>query len=135
LPEPGLVTPSIEVAAGVLEDSRGFVLVSQRTAGRHEAGAWEFPGGKIKVGETPEEALLRELQEEIGIDVVECEPLISYTHEYPDRQVTLHVYKVIRWTGQPAGLEGQPLEWLPVNQLLGHGLLPGDRPIVERLGR
>jgi 8-oxo-dGTP diphosphatase len=123
----------IRVAAGVLADASGRVLVSRRPADKHAGGAWEFPGGKLAEGETPRAGLDRELAEELGIRVTGAEPLVDYTHAYPDRDVSLHVFRVTSWEGEPRGLEGQPLRWVAVAELLDAGLLPADRPIVARL--
>lgn len=125
--------PTLAVAAGVLHDAAGRVLIAQRTAGRHEAGFWEFPGGKLAAGEAPMAGLARELAEELGVAVHAAEPLIELTHDYPDRRVVLHVFRVTRWTGEPAGLEGQPLRWVAVEQLATAGILPADQPVIAAL--
>lgn len=131
MPEPARFT--IQVAAGVLVGCGGRVLIAQRPPDKHAGGAWEFPGGKLQTGETPREALDRELREEIGIRVTRAADLVEYTHVYPDRDVTLSVFLVSAWEGEPRGLERQPLRWLAVDDLLGHGLLPADQPIVTAL--
>ncbi|RMF95561.1 MAG: 8-oxo-dGTP diphosphatase MutT [Gammaproteobacteria bacterium] len=123
----------IRVAAGVLEDATGRVLVSRRPAGKHAAGAWEFPGGKLQPGESALQALARELDEELGIRLQAAEPLIDYTHRYPDRTVELQVFRVRRYAGRPRGREGQPLRWLAPEALLPAGLLPADEPILRAL--
>lgn len=125
--------PSINVAAGVLTDDRGRVLIAERPAGSHQAGWWEFPGGKIDGQESAYEGLVRELTEEIGIIVHAAHELLSYTHEYPERFVTLHVFVVESFSGQPTGVEGQALRWEPVTELMKVGLLPADLPIVDAL--
>ncbi len=126
---------SVNVAAGVLQDTRGQVLISQRLPGTHQAGAWEFPGGKIKVGETPLTALTRELAEELGIVVRTAAPLTRFTHRYADRSVVLDVWRVTEYDGMPRGLEGQPIRWAVPESLLEQGLLLADRPIVDALLR
>ncbi|MEE9135654.1 MAG: 8-oxo-dGTP diphosphatase MutT [Gammaproteobacteria bacterium] len=126
---------SVNVAAGVLQDTRGQVLISQRLPGTHQAGAWEFPGGKIKVGETPLTALTRELAEELGIVVRTAAPLTRFTHRYADRSVVLDVWRVTEYEGMPRGLEGQPIRWAVPESLLEQGLLLADRPIVDALLR
>ncbi len=125
--------PRIAVAAGVLDDGGGRVLVAQRQAGSHAAGSWEFPGGKLLAGESPRDGLARELEEELGIIVQHADPLISYRHEYEQRIVDLHVWRVLRYRGYPKGREGQPLRWVKVVDLMSCGLLPADRPIVDVL--
>ncbi len=123
----------LHVAAGVLVNRQGLVLIARRPAGKHMAGAWEFPGGKVAQGETVLQALRRELREEIGIEVLSARPLISYRHVYPERTVLLDVWTVTRHAGEPRALEGQPLRWEAVDRLLDAGLLDADRPIVEAL--
>lgn len=127
------VQAAINVAAGVLLDDQRRVLITQRPAGKHQAGWWEFPGGKIHSAETPRQALLRELHEELGIQVEQARSLLTYTHDYPDRAVTLHIWLVTEFDGQPAGLEDQPLQWIAVSELMNAGLLPADLPIIELL--
>jgi 8-oxo-dGTP diphosphatase len=123
----------LSVAAGVLVDNSGRVLITRRPADTHMGGAWEFPGGKIADGETPLAGLLRELREELGIGVRYARHLARYRHDYPDRCVHLHVWLVPAWEGEPAGLEGQPLRWSEPERLLEEGLLPADAPVVNLL--
>jgi 8-oxo-dGTP diphosphatase len=125
--------PQIDVAAGVLFNSAGSVLVAQRPAGTHQAGWWEFPGGKLAAGETPLQGLIRELQEELGIEVLAAQALLQYRHEYPERSVELHIWRVTEFIGEPIGLEGQPIKWVAVAELATVGLLPGDEPIIAAL--
>jgi 8-oxo-dGTP diphosphatase len=130
----GLSQPElIRVAAGVLRDDSGRVLISQRPEGKHAAGFWEFPGGKIHSGESPLQALCRELAEEIGIVVSAAMPLMSFRHDYPERVVELHVFEVSRYAGEPHGLEGQALRWVSVDELGSAGLLEADQPIAAVL--
>lgn len=121
------------MAAGLIEDGDGRLLVARRPPGKHMAGGWEFPGGKVRDGEAVLDALRRELREEIGIEVVYAEPFISYRHAYPEHIVLLEVWRVTRFTGEPRALEGQPLRWEFVERLMSAGLLAADRPIVEAL--
>lgn len=125
--------PVLHVVAGVLQDTDGNILIAQRPAGKHMAGSWEFPGGKLEAGEHPEAGLRRELREELGVDPIRSRPLIRYTHAYADRDIDLDVRVVTEFTGVPSGLEGQALDWTPPGLLLEHGLLPADRPIVSAL--
>ena len=125
----------LHVAAGVLENEAGQVLVAQRPAGGHMAGAWEFPGGKIAPGESYVQGLVRELDEELGIQVRYVRHLTRLTHDYPDRRVHLYVWKVLAWSGQPHGAEGQAVQWLPPAALMAAGLLPADAGIVGLLTR
>jgi 8-oxo-dGTP diphosphatase len=126
--------PHLHVAAGVLEDDQGRVLITQRAHGSHLGGQWEFPGGKIEVNESAFDGLSRELGEELGVCIVLAEPLINFQHEYPERQVCLSVWRVSDYRGTPTGREGQALQWIPVEEiLLKEGFLEADRPIVEAL--
>ncbi|PWG65276.1 thiamine monophosphate synthase [Spiribacter halobius] len=121
---------AVSVAAGVLRDRQGRVLVTRRADHRHQGGLWEFPGGKIEPGESVEAALARELAEELGIRVQASRPLIRVPYRYPDKQVCLEVHEVTQFEGEPQGLEGQPLRWLPTAALEA-GLFPAaNRPII-----
>lgn len=125
--------PICRVSAAVLRDAAGRVLIAQRPAGKHMAGWWEFPGGKAAAGESGEAALARELSEELGIRVGRCHRLLQIRHDYADRIVELQVYVVADYEGEPRGLEGQALRWVPPESLAGEPLLPADRPIIDAL--
>jgi 8-oxo-dGTP diphosphatase len=128
--------PHIYVAAGVLEDKQGRVLITQRPDGSHLAGQWEFPGGKIKAGESELDGLSRELVEELGIRLVSADPLIDFEHDYPERSVSLSVWRVRDYCGTPTGCEDQAVRWISLDQVLTQeGFLQADRPIVEALLR
>jgi 8-oxo-dGTP diphosphatase len=127
------VSAPVRVVAAVLRDERGRVLIAQRPAGKHMGGYWEFPGGKIAPGESGEQALTRELAEELGVALRRCHPLLQLRHDYPDRIVELDVYEVDDYGGEPSGLEAQALKWVAAAQLGAEGLLPADRPIIEVL--
>jgi len=114
-------------------DARGRVLLARRTAGRDLAGAWEFPGGKVDPGETPAQALTRELEEELGIRVQAAEPLIAVPQQYRDKRILLDVYRVTRYAGKPRGLEQQALAWSPQEKLSTYPMPPADRPVVAAL--
>jgi 8-oxo-dGTP diphosphatase len=124
---------ALHVAAGVLQDEAGRVLIAQRPAKGHMGGAWEFPGGKIESGETPLEGLVRELAEELSVQVLVARHLTRYQHDYGDHRIKLYVWKVLEWQGEPRGVEGQPLRWLRLDELMQAGLLPADESIVELL--
>lgn len=109
-PEPAPV-PAVEVAIGLIRDPGGRVLVTRRTQGRHLAGLWEFPGGKVAAGEAPAAALARELHEELGVRVDAAVQCLTIDHAYSERSVRLHVFRVTAWSGAPVGREGQPMEW------------------------
>ena len=125
--------PEVHVTAGVLDDGQGRVLVAQRPVGKHLAGRWEFPGGKLHAGEAPLEGLKRELSEELGVAVEAAEPLIRLHHDYPDRRVLLDVWRVTRYSGSPAPLDRQALEWVELDRLPSVDLLEADRPIITAL--
>ncbi len=127
----------LEVVAAVLHDGAGRVLVTQRPAGKPHAGLWEFPGGKRHADESEVQCLVRELHEELGVDIAaaDCTPLLDLEHRYPDRLVRLHVWSVVRFGGEPSGREGQALRWLAPAQLDSVPLLPADGPIVKCLLR
>jgi len=127
--------PPVHVLAAVLTDARGRILLTRRTEGRDLAGLWEFPGGKLEPGETPEEALARELQEELGIQACVGEHLITVPQRYPHKRLRLEVRQVRRWTGVPRGREGQALAWVPPDKLAGYAMPPADIPVVAALGQ
>jgi mutator protein MutT len=123
----------IHVVAGVVIDAHDRVLISQRPAGKHLAGAWEFPGGKLEPGEARAAGLARELREEIGIEIGQPRPLIRLRHTYPYGEVLLDVWVIRRYSGSPRGLDGQQLRWCSQDELAAADLLPADRPIVAAL--
>jgi 8-oxo-dGTP diphosphatase len=121
------------VAAGILRDTAGRVLISERLCVGPFNGLWEFPGGKIGAGESAADALRRELAEELGVTVTAAQPFMELHHEYPDRTVHLEFFLVTSWQGEPAGLEGQGIRWLSVSELDAGVLLPADAPVIEAL--
>ncbi len=121
------------VAAGILRNTDGQVLITERIEAGPYCDLWEFPGGKIHAGETALVALKRELLEEIGIEATAVEPFMNLTHEYPDRTVELEFFSVTQWQGVPTGLEGQSLRWIDIPDLNSDELLPADAPVVELL--
>ena len=129
----GSVKRSIHVVAGVIRDVRGRILLARRTEGRDLAGLWEFPGGKCEPGETPEQALARELHEELGIEARIGAPLIRVPQQYPDKALALDVREVVAWHGRARGREGQALAWVPVEKLARYDMPPADRPVVAAL--
>lgn len=128
--------PLLNVAAGLLIGADGRLLLGQRPAGKAYAGWWELPGGKLEAGETPLQALARELDEELAITVTEATPWVTHTHVYPHATVRLNFCRVTGWTGEPRGAEGQRLAWVDASQApadieayLGDGeLLPAAFP-------
>ncbi len=120
----------IHVAVAVILDETGRILLTRRPDHAHQGGLWEFPGGKVEPGEAVEQALLRELREELGIRPLSMQPLIRVPHRYPDRSVLLDVWRVTAFDGEPHGMEGQPLEWVPADRLADFDMPAADRPIV-----
>ncbi len=121
----------IHVAAGVIYNAAGKVLLARRAEHRHQGGLWEFPGGKVEPGETVEQALARELHEEIGITSGHSEPLIRIPYAYGDRSVLLDVHAVRAFSGEPHGREGQPVRWVAPEQLSDYAMPAANRPIVN----
>jgi len=127
--------PTIRVVAAALYDGTGRVLIAERPPGKHMAGRWEFPGGKIATGESEAEALSRELREELGIVAGSARALMRLSHAYEDRLVELSLWVVVSYTGSPASLDGQRLKWVPPEDLAAEDILEADRPFVEALAR
>ena len=123
------------VAAVALVDADGRVLLARRPEGKSMAGLWEFPGGKVHAGEAPEAALIRELKEELAIDVAESclAPFAFASHRYPDFHLLMPLYVCRRWSGTPAALEGQELAWVRPARLGDYPMPPADRPLVALL--
>ena len=123
------------VAACALLDVDGRVLLAQRPAGKPMAGLWEFPGGKVQSGERPEETLIRELKEELGLVVnAAClAPLTFASHAYPDFHLLMPLYVCRRWEGTPTALEGQSLAWVRPNRLRDYRMPPADEPLIPHL--
>ena len=125
----------LHVSAAALIDIDGRVLLTQRPEGKSMAGLWEFPGGKIEDGETPEQALIRELHEELGINTwSSClAPLTFASHTYEDFHILMPLFACRKWEGIPHGKEGQYLKWVRPNQLRDYPMPPADEPIVPIL--
>lgn len=123
------------VVACALVDSDGRVLIAKRPEGRALAGLWEFPGGKIDPGETPEEALIRELAEELGIDVTESclAPLTFASHGYEEFHLLMPLYVCRQWEGDVEPREGQELAWVRPNRLNDYEMPPADVPLKAML--
>ena len=123
------------VAAVALIDRDGRVLLAQRPPGKPLAGLWEFPGGKVEPGETPEAALIRELHEELGIDThASClAPLTFASHAYPEFHLLMPLFACRKWQGIPAAREGQALAWMRPNAMRDLPMPPADLPLVAVL--
>ena len=123
------------VAAVALIDADGRVLLTQRPEGKTLAGLWEFPGGKVETGETPEIALIRELHEELGIETWQSclAPLTFASHDYKDFHLLMPLYACRRWQGVPQGREGQALSWVRAARLAEYPMPPADIPLLPIL--
>lgn len=126
---------SVLVSAVALIDVDGRVLLAQRPEGKSMAGLWEFPGGKVEEGETPEEALIRELQEELGIDTwASClAPLTFASHRYDDFHLLMPLFACRKWDGTPQSREGQALKWVRANELRNYPMPEADIPLIPIL--
>jgi 8-oxo-dGTP diphosphatase len=125
----------VTVAACALIDADGRVLLAQRPEGKPMAGLWEFPGGKVELGETPEQTLIRELQEELGIAVKKAclAPLTFASHSYPEFHLLMPLYICRRWDGIVTAQEGQALTWVRPNRLRDYPMPPADVPLIAHL--
>lgn len=123
----------IHVAAAVIEDGLGNVFLAKRSDDKHQGGLWEFPGGKVEAGESSESALKRELDEEIGIQVIESKRLIQIPHHYPDKSVFLDVFRVTVFSGDAWGKEGQEVRWVPIQELDRYSFPEANQPILAAI--
>jgi 8-oxo-dGTP diphosphatase len=123
----------VHVAVGVIRSRDGRILVARRSANQHLGGLWEFPGGKVEAGETVNQALARELHEELGIDVLAQSALCCIQHDYPDKSVLLDVWNVHEFSGTALGKEGQPLRWLFAHELNHSDFPQANRAIIRAL--
>jgi len=126
---------TVLVSAVALIDIDGRVLIAQRPEGKSMAGLWEFPGGKVVAGETPELALMRELEEELGIETWESclAPLTFASHTYDDFHLLMPLFACRKWKGTPHGKEGQSLKWVRVNELKNYPMPPADEPLIAMI--
>jgi len=128
----------VKVAVGVVLKNNPATgvketFVTRRLAHQHQGGKWEFPGGKVEQGETTEQGLARELEEEIGIHMHSSQPLVLITHEYPEKKVMLDVHKVADFSGEPKGLEGQEGQWVLLSQLPTLDFPEANKVIIDKL--
>ena len=123
------------VAACALVDADGRVLIAQRPVGKSMAGLWEFPGGKVEPGERPEQTLIRELDEELGITVLEAclSPLTFASHAYHDFHLLMPLYVCRKWEGRVTAREGQKVAWVRPNRLRDYPMPPADEPLIAHL--
>ncbi|WP_445494520.1 8-oxo-dGTP diphosphatase MutT [Photorhabdus sp. SF281] len=121
------------IAAGIIRNSRHEIFITQRHADTHMGGFWEFPGGKVEKEETSEQALVRELQEEVGITATHYELVKTVEHDFPDRLITLYFFLVDGWDNEPFGKEGQRSRWVLQTDLIADEFPPANRSIVALL--
>jgi 8-oxo-dGTP diphosphatase len=122
---------AVHVAVGVILDGADNILLTRRAVDSHQGGLWEFPGGKVEEGESLRSALARELREELGIEIGATHPLLEVRHDYGDKRVLLDVHVIRDFSGDAEGLEGQPLAWVPVDELARYEFPAANEPIVE----
>ncbi|MCL1078769.1 8-oxo-dGTP diphosphatase MutT [Parashewanella spongiae] len=123
----------IHVAVGVIIDPTDRILIAKRPEHLHQGGKWEFPGGKVEIGETTEQALIRELKEEVNLTVFSSEPFIKLSFDYPDKQVLLDVHSVIAFTGQAKGMEDQQIKWVSKAEVIEYNFPEANQPILEKI--
>jgi 8-oxo-dGTP diphosphatase len=123
----------VHVAVAVIERMNGDICIAKRADHQHQGGLWEFPGGKVESDESVSQALAREILEELGIQVLEHEPLIAIRFRYPDKHVLLDVHKVTKFKGEPVGKEGQPVVWCPRLQLKNYEFPQANKGILSAL--
>lgn len=123
----------LKVAIGVIKNQRGEVLISKRANDSHQGGLWEFPGGKLEVGEDTTKALKRELLEELNISVLRAVPLIQIKHHYDDVSVCLDVHTIESFQGDARGMEGQPIKWVAIPELKNYSFPAANAAIIEAL--
>ena len=124
----------LNVVAAVIHNAQGQLLIAQRPLHKHQGGLWEFAGGKVDANETPAQALVRELQEELGITATHYRPLLTVEHHYPDKSVRLQVFRVTAFEDEAHGAEGQPTVWVNPEQLKNSGFVcVGDQAGISPL--
>lgn len=123
----------IHVAVGVIVNQQQQILLAKRHGHLHQGGKWEFPGGKVEENETVTEALIRELKEEVNLDVVNSSPFMDISHNYPDKHVRLDIHLVTDFSNEAKGMEQQQIEWVAFNQLADYDFPEANKPIVDKI--
>ncbi|MEN0613192.1 8-oxo-dGTP diphosphatase MutT [Klebsiella indica] len=124
---------NLQISVGIIRNSQGEIFITQRAADAHMANKLEFPGGKIETGESAEQALVRELQEEVGITVKSSRLFEQLQHQFPDRHITLWFWLVEEWEGEPWGKEGQPGRWIAQRALTAADFPPANASVIAKL--
>lgn len=123
----------LQISVGIIRNAEGEIYITQRAADAHMAHKWEFPGGKIEAQESPEQAVIRELQEEVGITATSLHQFDKLEYQFPDRHITLWFWLVDGWEGEPWGKEGQPGRWVAQRELVAEEFPPANAPVIEKL--
>ena len=123
----------LQVVVAVIQDEKGKILIAQRDAEKYQGGKWEFPGGKIEANESAQQALARELNEELGIQIESATPLIQLHHHYSELSVFLDVFTITTWKGEAYGKEGQPIRWVARHELHHYPFPRANKPILQAL--
>ena len=123
----------LQISVGIIRNAAGEIYITQRAADAHMANKWEFPGGKIEADESAEQAVIRELQEEVGIAVRSLQQFDKLEYQFPDRHITLWFWLVESWEGEPWGKEGQPAQWIAQYALNAEDFPPANAPVIEKL--
>ena len=123
----------LQIAVGIIRNPQHEIFITQRAADAHMANKWEFPGGKIEQGETPEQAVIRELEEEVGIIAHSPQLFDTLEYQFPDRHITLWFYLVEQWEGEPWGKEGQPGSWVVLSEADADKFPPANEPVIAKL--
>ncbi|MCT8858873.1 8-oxo-dGTP diphosphatase MutT [Shewanella xiamenensis] len=127
------MTKRIHVAVGIILNTDGQILLAKRPEHLHQGGKWEFPGGKVEQNETVTQALIRELKEEVALNVHSSEPFMALSYDYPDKQVLLDIHTVSDFTGEAQGLEGQQVVWVNKHELTHYDFPDANKPILAKL--
>lgn len=123
----------IHVAVGIVINTQKQILLAKRHAHLHQGGKWEFPGGKVEANESVSDALIRELKEEVNLDVSSTTEFMDISHDYPDKHVRLDIHLVTDFSGNASGMEGQQVKWVEVQSLSEYEFPEANKPIVEKL--
>jgi len=127
------MTKRIHVAVGIIVNRNKQILLAKRPEHLHQGGKWEFPGGKVEQNETVTQALIRELKEEVALNVHSSEPFMALSYDYPDKQVLLDIHTVSDFTGEAQGLEGQQIAWVDKHELTHYDFPEANKPILAKL--